>query len=256
MTINPTTRVVWITGASSGIGEAVAKQLASEGYTVAASARSVDKLQALASKSYGRGRIKAYPLDVTDSTAQNKVIEQIHAELGAIHIAILNAGTYYPDDLEHLNRDMIRKQFDLNVFSTMDGIQALLPYLRQKTGAQIAVVASVAGYRGLPHATGYGGTKAALINMTESLKLECNKLGIKLQLICPGFVKTPLTDKNTFPMPFLIDADQAARIISKGLKSEKFEIVFPWAMALMMKILRVLPNRLYFALIKSSTGIG
>lgn len=256
MTSPASSKVVWITGASGGIGAAIAEVMARSGNTVAVSARSADKLSLLAEKYCGKGRIVSYPLDVTDEAAQRQVIERIQSDLGSIDVAVLNAGTYYPDQGLSLDTTTIRKQFDLNVFSVMTAISVLIPSMRQQTGAQIAIVSSVAGYRGLPHAIGYGGTKAALINMAEALKLDCDAIGIKLQLICPGFVKTPLTDKNEFPMPFLVDVDQAARIIVKGLATNKFEIVFPRPMALIMKILRFLPDVLYFWLIKQGTGVG
>jgi len=250
-----TKKIAWITGASTGIGAEVARQLAREGYTVAVSARSADKLQVMAGDNYGAGRIIAYPLDVTDQSAVQQTVEKIIRDCGSIDLAMLCAGTYTPDDAEHLDVAAIESQFRLNVMGTVHALGSLLPVMRHKPAAHIAVVASVAGYRGLPRAIGYGGTKAALINMVEAMKLDCDVLGIKLQLICPGFVQTPLTDKNTFPMPFLISVEEAGRTIVRGLKSNRFEIVFPTPMAIFMKVLRWLPYRLFFPLVRKITGI-
>lgn len=249
-------KTMWITGGSTGIGAEVAQQLAREGHTVAISARSADKLAVLAQQNYGAGKILAYPLDVTDQNAVQQTVEKIIKDCGAIDLAMLCAGTYTPDDTEYLNVAAIESQFRLNVMGTVYAISALLPVMKHKPEAQIAVVASVAGYRGLPRAIGYGGTKAALINMVEAMKLDCDVLGIKLQLICPGFVKTPLTDKNTFPMPFLISVEEAGQTIVRGLKSNRFEIVFPTPMVIFMKILRWLPYRLFFPLVRKVTGVG
>jgi short-subunit dehydrogenase len=248
-------KIVWITGASSGIGEALAIYMARQGYCVAVSARSADKLQQLAGQNYGAGRIVAYPADVTNAEVVAKTVAAIQHDLGQLNIAVLNAGTHIPEGGIELNMDAVRKQFDINVFSVMECLRQLIPSMRQNHG-HIAVVASVAGYRGLPRAIGYGASKSALITMTEAMRLDCEKLGIKLQLICPGFVKTPLTDKNDFPMPFLIGVDKAAAIIYRGLMSSRFEIVFPWPMAVVMKLLRILPYRLYFAAIRAVTGVG
>jgi short-subunit dehydrogenase len=251
-----TNKTAWITGASSGIGEGLAQHLARSGYTVAVSARSSDKLAALAAVNYGSGKIVAYPLDVTDQNAVMQAANKIAADLGGIQLAVLSAGTYVPDDATAFDVAAIESQFKLNVLGTTYVLAALFPLMRNKVDAHIAVIASVAGYRGLPRAIGYGGTKAALINMTEAMKLDCDAMGIKLQLICPGFVKTPLTDKNTFPMPFLITVDQAVKAIVDGLASNRFEIVFPKPMAVMMKIIRFLPYGLLFPLLRKATGAG
>lgn len=242
------TKLCWIIGSSSGIGEELAKELARAGYIVAASARSSDKLEQLASGDYSTGKIISYSVDVTDLAALKNVAVDITQSLGPINMAILCAGTYIPDSADAFNSATIQTQFTLNVMGVAHALEVILPLMKHQAGAHIAVVASVAGFRGLPYATGYGGTKAALINMTESLKPQCDQLGIKLQLICPGFVKTPLTDKNEFPMPFLISVEEAARSILSGLKSDRFEITFPWPMKIVMKLLRFLPYNVFFML--------
>ena len=247
-------KIIWITGGSSGIGASLAQTLAREGNIVAVSARSQDKLDALAAQNYGKGRIVAYPVDVMDKAALGTVTGKIAGDLGGIDTAILSAGTYTPDKPGVFDAMEIEKHFALNVMGVVHTLDAVLPVMKRKGHGHIAVVASVAGYRGLPLASAYGATKAALINLTEALRLDFKNQNIKLQLICPGFVKTTLTDKNNFPMPFIISPEKAAQIIAKGLKSNRFEIVFPWQMFLVMKLLRILPYALYFPLIGKGTG--
>ena len=238
---------VWITGASSGIGRALALRLAREGTSVVASARSVDALTALARENTD---ITAWPLDVTDAASCEKAVAEIEAAHGPLALAVLNAGTHLPTPANAFRVADIRMLVETNLMGT---VNALAPLLARRT-KHIAVVASVAGYSGLPTASGYGATKAALINMCEALKPECDALGIKLQLIDPGFVKTPLTDKNDFPMPFIMDVDDAVDALVRGLDSDRFEIVFPKRFAWMLKFLRLLPYRLYFPIIRSTTG--
>ena len=193
-------------------------------------------LAALASQNYGDGKILAYPVDVTDKSALVATVEKIASDLGRIDTAILSAATYSPDKPGTFDAKGIEAQFNLNVMGTVYSLDALLPILRKQGQGHIAIIASVAGYRGLPMAAGYGATKAALINLTEALRWDFKNQNIKLQVICPGFVKTSLTDKNDFPMPFIISAEKAAEIIARGLQSNRFEIVFPWQMFLLMKI--------------------
>ena len=250
------TKTYWITGASSGIGEALARFLAQQGHKVAISARSAGKLEQMAQDRSTQGRLFSYPLDVTDAVATADTIKAIKNKFGRIDCAILNAGTYLPDTGVTFSADSFRRQHDINVHSVALALDQLLPLMREQGGGHIVIVASVAGYSGLPRSVAYSSSKAALIAMAEALKLDCDDMNIKLQLICPGFVKTPLTDRNEFPMPFLISADEAVAAIAKGLDSNKFEIAFPRPMALMMKFLRYLPYRLFFAALRSSTGAG
>ena len=239
-------QIAWITGASSGIGKAVALELAGAGVKVAASARSVDALKALATEN---PLIKAYPCDVTDSAAMATAASQIAAELGPIDLVILNAGTWFPVDLKNFDPAMFQKTFDVNFLGVVRGIAAVLPGMRERRRGQIAIVASVAGYRGLPKAGAYGPSKAALINLAESLRPDLADLGITLSLVNPGFVATPMTAVNDFPMPFMIETNDAARRIVKGLASGRFEVAFPWQLVSILKIAQVLPYWLYFWLL-------
>jgi len=240
-------RTVWITGAGKGIGRALALRMASEGWTVAASARTAVDLEALIVES-GCDRIHAFPLDITDSKANHLVLGQIEEKLGSLDLAVLNAGTHKAMSAVDFDVEIVRGLVETNLMGTVNGLGALLPFFRSRRQGHIAVVSSVAGYRGLPTSAAYGATKAALINMCEALKPELDREGVALSLINPGFVETPLTDENEFPMPFLITSEAAADAIYKGLMAEKFEIVFPWKFAVVMKLLRLLPNRLLFAL--------
>jgi short-subunit dehydrogenase len=240
-------KTVWITGAGKGIGRALALKMASEGWTVAASARTVVDLESLISES-GCDRVHAFPLDITDSKANRVVLGEIEEKLGPVDLAVLNAGTHRPMSATDFDVETVRGLVETNLMGTVNGLGALLPVFRNRRQGRIAVVSSVAGYRGLPTSAAYGATKAALINMCEALKPELDREGVSLSLINPGFVETPLTDENEFPMPFLVTSEAAADTIYKGLMAEKFEIVFPWRFAVVMKLLRLLPNRLLFAL--------
>lgn len=243
----PQGRVVWITGAGKGIGRALALKCAAEGDTVAASARTAADLESLAMEAESLpGRVRPFPLDVTDSPGVAARITEIENALGLIDIAVLNAGTHIPTPLSDFSPAAIRSLFDVNVMGTVNCLAALTVKREIRRGCRIVVVASLAGYRGLPLASAYGATKAALINMCESLKPELENFGINLQLVNPGFVKTPLTDRNAFPMPFLISAEDAAARIFKAFGSARFETTFPRRFAFIMKILRLLPDGLYF----------
>ena len=238
----------WITGASSGLGHALAKHMAADGWTVAASARSAPSLAELV-KTAGNlpGSIKSYPLDVTDAAAVKATAAAIESDLGPIGQAVLNAGTHKPLRATEITAEGFRPLVELNLMGTVHCLEAVLPGMIARRGGRVAVVASLAGYRGLPTSAAYGMTKAGLINMAEALKPELDGYGVRMQVVNPGFVRTPLTDKNPFPMPFLMELEDAAAALYRGLQSERFEIVFPWRFAALLKILRLLPASLAFA---------
>lgn len=239
-------RLAWITGASSGIGRALVLRLARDGWTVAASARSVDELASLAAEA--RGRIFPFPLDVTDKDAVEQTVQAIERNHGEIDLAVLAAGTYFRDYAVDFDSARFRTMVELNLIGTAQCLERIMPAMIARKSGQIAVVSSVSGYVGLPGAASYGATKAALNVMCEALYPELRSHGVKLSIVNPGFVDTPLTRKNDFPMPFLISADEAADTIADGLAAGKYEIVFPWKMAVAMKLLHALPARLRFAL--------
>jgi short-subunit dehydrogenase len=237
-------KIVWITGASTGIGREVALQLAAGGVTVAVSARSAEKLEGMGE------HIKAYPLDVTDKNAVRDTIAKIEMELGPIDMAFMAAGAYAPIDTNAFEPEPFAHMMQVNFLGVVNCISGLLPVMRKRRAGRIAWVASVAGYRGLPKAAGYGPTKAALINLAESLKPELDLVGIKISVVNPGFVETPMTKGNDFPMPFLMKPEDAARRTIEGLAKGKFEVAYPTRFVTILKIARVLPYNLYFWLIK------
>lgn len=239
----------WITGASSGLGRAVALRLARAGQTIVASARRTRELEALMHEaSTLSGKIVALQLDVTDRAAANAAVDRIESEQGPIDIAILNAGSYDADTAMAVNADAVRATLDLNFMGAIHGLEALLPRMIARRRGRIVVVASVAGYRGLPYAAAYAASKAALIAYAEALRPELERQGVILQVANPGFVKTPLTDRNAFPMPFLMPVEAAAAALVKGLGTTRFEIVFPRRLAYLMKLLRILPYAVFFAI--------
>lgn len=240
--------LVWITGASTGIGRATALELARRGRTVVASARSHEHLESLVAESNRLGTpglIFAMPLDVTDSAAVKVAVAQIEADHGPIASLFLNAGGWNKSKAGELTLDDFQATYDLNVFGVVRVLEQMLPRLKQRRSGHIAITASVAGYGGLPEAYGYCSSKAALINLAESLAIDLVGEGIKVQVVNPGFVRTPLTAQNKFPMPFLMEPEEAARRIADGFASNRFEITFPWQLVLPMKLARLFPSKLW-----------
>lgn len=244
----------WITGGGSGIGRALALYMAREGWQVAISGRREEPLRETRELAAGaRGAIEIFPADVTDHAGLLRTVPAIEAAFGPLDMVVLNAGTYDPEREKRFSVELFREVMDVNFMGVVHGIDAVLPGMRQRRRGQIVIVSSVAGYSGLPMAAAYGASKAALINMAESLRLDLQADGIQVTLVNPGFVKTPLTDQNSFPMPFLMDADEAARKMYAGIRSGAFEVTFPKALAVPLKIMRSLPYALYFPAARSVT---
>lgn len=257
--------LVWITGAGKGIGRALALHLLAEGVAVAGSARTTADLASLAAEAKARalpGALSTHPLDITDARAVARVVAMIERQRGPIRTAVLNAGTHIPMGLDDFSTATLRRLVEVNLLGTAACLEALVPLFRARTpdGAglrgRLAVVGSVAGYRGLPTSAAYGATKAGLANMLESLKPEADAAGVRLFLVNPGFVRTPLTDRNPFPMPFLMEPEAAAARLARGLRGRSFEITFPRRLAWLLKLGRMLPDALYFALVRRVTGAG
>jgi NAD(P)-dependent dehydrogenase (short-subunit alcohol dehydrogenase family) len=236
-------KVAWVIGASSGIGAAVARELVCRGATVAVSARRKEQLQGVA-----RGDMLVLPADVTDAASAATAAARIREELGPIDLAVLSAGYWKQMDPGDWDTDVFDRHIQVNLTGMSNAIAAVLPAMLERRSGTIAGIASVAGYRGLAGAEAYGATKAAQINLLESLRVHVARTGVQVITICPGFVRTDLTARNSFPMPFLIEADQAARSICDGLERERTEIVFPARMALLMKTARLVPARAWTAL--------
>ena len=233
-------KVVWVVGASSGIGAATARELATRGATVAISARRESALEAVSG-----GRMLVVPLDVTDAQSVAAAARRVRTEHGRIDVAILAAGHWKQMDAHAWDTDDFDRHIQVNLVGTSNAIAAVLPEMLERGGGVIAGISSVAGYRGLAGAEAYGATKAAQINLLESLRVHVAKTGVRVTTICPGFVRTELTARNDFPMPFIIDADQAAVSICNGLEHDRNEIVFPLPMALLMKAARFVPVGLW-----------
>ena len=223
---------IWVTGASTGIGAATARELARRGHTLFLTARSADKLAELPGE--------AKPGDVTDREGMHRIA----GEIAPLDIALLNAGTYVPVDPREFDADVFRQHLDVNVMGTVHCVEAVLPGMLEAGRGRIAVVASVTGFAALPRAAAYGATKAFLISMCDSLRADLAGTGVEVTVVNPGYVRTPLTQGNEFGMPFLIEPEQAARAIADGLEAGKPEISFPLRMALAMKLLGSLPGAL------------
>ena len=237
----------WITGASMGIGREMALLLAEKKVHVALSARSKDKLNAMAQNS---GRLSAFPLDVTDRAAVGVTVGQIEQDVGPLDLAILNAGILEFVELDNFDASIFEQAMRVNYLGVIYALEALLPRMIERGAGHIVLIGSVSGYRGMPKAAAYGPTKAALINLAESLKLDAEPYGIKISIVNPGYVDTPMTEKNDFEMPFIISAEKAARKIISGLERDKFEIAFPVRLVRPMRMLRRLPDGLFFWIVR------
>ncbi|MBS1217407.1 MAG: short-chain dehydrogenase [Proteobacteria bacterium] len=258
MSLNPPLRDwrglrVWIIGASSGIGAAVGQSLLARGARVALSARSRPQLERAAAL-HGDDAL-ALPLDVTDAAAVGPALQRLVDAWGGIDFVLLCAGSHQPARAWEFDADAARRLVDVNLNGVLNCLPAVVQQLLRQQCGGIAIVSSVAGYGGLPTSLVYGATKAALINLTETLYLDLAPRGIGVYLINPGFVKTPLTARNTFRMPALISADEAAAEILAGLARGRFEIHFPRRFTRWLKLLRLLPYRWYFALVHKGTGL-
>ena len=236
-------KTAWVTGASTGIGREIALQLAASGVKVAASARSAAKLADLDTG------IEVYPLDVTDANAVQDTVARIEVELGPIDLAVLGAGAYTPVAASAIDPGVFSNTMAVNYMGVVNCLAGLTPRMMARGHGHVAWIASVAGYVGLPQAAAYGPTKAALINLGESLYPELKRAGVKVSVINPGFVETPLTAQNDFPMPFLMKADEAGRRSIAGLVSGRFEIAYPRRFAAILKLARLLPYPMFFKLI-------
>jgi len=240
-------KVIWITGASSGIGKALAIKFAENGWIVAASARRENLLKELQNINQN---IYPYPLDVTDIEKCKLTAKSIIDNLNGIDICVFGTGMHDPKSEKQFNLNKIREIMEVNYFGTMNSINSIYDYFSEKKNGQISIISSVAGYRGLPAAGAYCASKAALTSFTESLYFEMKMKNVRVSLISPGFIKTPMTDQNDFPMPMIKSPEFAANEIYKGLTEKKgFEIHFPKAFTFIMKFLQILPNGLYFKLV-------
>ena len=240
---------IWITGSSSGIGKALAEKFALEGWKVAVSARRKEILEEMAEHE----NIFSYPLDITNQDQVRDVFSKIVSDFGNIDLCVFSSGTYDPKLEQEINIKQNKFVMETNFFGVLYCIDSVEKYFKDKKEGHISIVSSVAAYRGLPNSSGYGPSKAALTNLTESLYFDFKKYNVRISLISPGFIKTPLTDKNEFSMPFIKSPEYAAKKIFNGLtKSKAFEIHFPKSLTLLLKLLRILPYKIYLFLIDKS----
>lgn len=238
---------VWIIGASAGIGAELAKEYANGGDVVAISARSEDALNKLEAEMLGSEHIVA-SLDVADYESVVKAKDKITDKWSRVDRVIFMAGIYQPMKLGELDLQESKKILEVNLLGALNVVEVALPLIDKANLKQVALCASVAGYRGLPKGQPYGASKAGLINIAESLRAEHGK-HVDVKVINPGFVESRLTDKNDFEMPMKISADKAAEQIKKGLYSNGFEVHFPKRFTYLMKLLAALPNWLYFRIV-------
>ena len=233
-----------ITGASGGLGLALAQHYLEQGAVVGAIARRVDLMQTLSEKF--PQQVYCYALDVRDAADMRAAAQDFIARVGVPDVVIANAGvsigtlTEYAEDI-----DLFQQVMDINVLGVVKTFQPFLSAMREVGHGSLVGIASVAGFRGLPGASAYSASKAALISYLESLRVELHGSGVRVMTICPGYIKTPMTDINPYPMPFILPADVAALRIACAIACGNSHIVIPWQMGLVGCMLKLLPNRLY-----------
>ena len=255
MSLNPRIRSwagrrIWVIGASTGIGAAIARELINAGAHVALSARSRHRLEAIAE---GTTAIVA-ALDITELASVQKAALTVRTALGGLDLVIVAAGTHIPMRADQFDRVRAESLLAVNLHGPLNCLDAVLPTLLKQGQGGIALVASVAGYGALPQALIYGPSKAALIHLAEGLYLDLHKRGIGVHLVNPGFVDTPLTQRNDFAMPALMSAHKAARRTLDGIAAGRFEIHYPRRFTVWLKLLRLLPYPAYFWAVRRFTG--
>ena len=244
-------KTIWITGGSTGIGKALAIKFANEGWNVAISARRENLLREI---SDNHENINSFPLDVTNKDKCKEVFNNIKNQFENIDICFFSTGTWNPKKEKDIDVEQIEDVFKVNFFGTLNSIKSVEKYFKEKKRGTITIVSSIAGYRGLPNSTGYGPSKSALNNLAESLYFDFKRSNVRICLVSPGFIKTPMTDKNDFKMPFLKTTEYAADQIYNGLINKNvFEIHFPKALTITLKILSFLSSKIYFGLVGKMT---
>ncbi|HOB51852.1 MAG TPA: SDR family NAD(P)-dependent oxidoreductase [Acidobacteriota bacterium] len=243
--------VAWITGASSGIGRELARRLHREGYRLALTARRADALEALRAELEGPAgdRVLALPADVTRTEELAAAYGELRARWGVPDLAVANAGVHQGGRGAQLDWPNCRRVLDTNLLGTVHTVALTAPDMAARGSGTVVGIASLAGYRGLPGTGAYCAGKAGLIAFLESIRFELEPRGVRVVVVNPGFVRTPMTDQNDFPMPFLIDAPAAAEAIWRGLRRGRREIAFPVPFAWLVKLMRIIPYPLYHAVV-------
>jgi len=245
-------RTAWIVGGSTGIGKDLALRLARAGVKVAVSARSAGPLAETAAL---HPNLSAEAADAASPESMQAAHARIVASIGAPELVVLNAAIWDPMSANDYSAARAIKSMQVNYGGVCNALEIILPDMKQRRSGHVAIVASVAGYRGLTKALAYAPTKAALINLSEALNFELDPWNIAVSVINPGFVDTPMTARNDFPMPFIVTSEFAAEKIVDGLKRRKFEIAFPWQLVTILKIARIMPYRLFFPLLRRTLNM-
>ncbi|TGQ08940.1 MULTISPECIES: SDR family oxidoreductase [unclassified Mesorhizobium] len=240
---NPKDGVAWITGGSSGLGRALAKDLANQGYAVAVTSLPEDPADTLiVETAQMSGHVKSFPCDVTDEHGMARTAAAIEEQMGPIVLAVFNAGNYIATPGENLVVRDFHRSFAVNYFGIVNGVVPVVERMRVRGRGHVVLVGSVTAYSGWPTTAAYGGTKAAINILAESLKYDFDKMNIRVQVINPGFIDTPLTEKNKLPMPGLMPVHRASRRMARGIKKGGFEVTFPYHISWPLKLLGLLPR--------------
>ena len=242
-------KVVWITGGGTGIGSELAKILVKNDWLVVISGRRIEKLEQI--KRFDSNNIFSFKLDISSEKECKEVAKKILFKFKKLDLLILNAATYNPGSLNLNNLTSIKNILNINIMGQINCISSIIQNMKKKKEGHIVFISSPAGFRGLPNAGIYGVSKSALTFLSELMYLEFQRFNIKVQVVHPGFIKTPMTEKNNFPMPFLMSPKKAAFNIYKKLSTSDFEIAFPKKLIFPMKLLSILPNKIYFFIMKN-----
>lgn len=246
--------IAWITGGSTGIGRQFALDLAAEGWTVAITSRREDPIEPVIEAAAGLpGKVLAFYCDVTDEPGMAATVDAIEKEAGPIVLALFNAGVYIPMHGEALDLANFRKTYEVNLFGVLHGLIPVVDRMRKRSRGHVVLMGSVTAYFGWPTLAAYGATKAALNNMADALRYDFEKMNIRIQIINPGFVDTPLAKKNIHLMPALMPVEKASRRMMKAIRSGGYETTFPWRLTWGLKFLRAWPHEPLFAFMNYTT---
>ena len=243
--------LIWVVGASTGIGYELTRQLLRDGHKVIASARRMETIEELQSEH--PTHLLPLTLDICDNEATAKACAQLLVDDKLPDRIVVCAGTYFPVTAEKVTEAAISKVMDVNFYGAVRITEHMLPHMREQGSGHLVYVSSIAGYIGLPKALAYGPSKAALINFAEGMRIELAGSNIKVQVVNPGFVKTPLTAQNKFKMPFLMDVEDAAKRIREGMEKRQFEIKFPKRFTYMLRTIQMMPYALSLKILSART---
>jgi len=240
-----------IIGGTFGIGYELSKIYLKKSKNLIILGRNDEKLDEISKEfSNSQKNVITKKLDVTSIEQCKQILTSIIDELGSLDLIIYSSGFYKPNNTFDVDLDLYRKTIEVNFMGLINVMSVILPFLKQQQKGHIAMISSLAGFFGLPNSSGYGPSKAAMMNYSESIYNDCKKNNIHVSIINPGFIKTRLTEQNKFKMPFLMSAEEAAKIIYNGLEKKKYDITFPFMMSLIFKTLRILPKPVFLFLIK------